>query len=75
MNIAVKAKKDRLYPPLEVGNKVKIKRKKTITGKEKTSHFLKGEYVVEEITEKLGQTYYKMTDYKRPLMRSDIVKV
>ena len=75
INVATKAKKDRMYPELKVGDKVKIKRKKAITEKEKTSHFLKGEYVVEEITEKLGQTYYKMTDYNRPLMRSDIVKV
>ena len=46
-----------------------------ITEKERTSHFLKGEYVVEEISEKLGQKYYKMTDYPRKLLRHEIVKV
>ena len=75
VNVAMKAKKNQIYPEIKVGDKVKIKRKKAITEKEKTSHFLKGEYVVEEITKKLGQTYFKMTDYNRPLMRSDIVKV
>ena len=75
LNISIKAKKDKLYPELNVGDKVKIKRKKTITEKERTSHFLKGEYVVEEIFEKLNQKYYRMTDYPRPLMRNELVKV
>ena len=64
MNVAMKAKKDKLYPELKVGDKVKIKRKKAITEKERTSHFLKGEYVVEEIAEKLNQTYYKLAGFK-----------
>ena len=56
----------------EIGKKYE---KKIITEKERTSHFLKGEYVVEEISEKLGQEYYKMTDYPRKLLRHEIVKV
>ena len=74
MNVSIKAKKDKLYPELKVGDKVKIKRKK-LTEKERTSHFLKGEYVVEEIFEKLNQTYYKLTDYPRPLMRFELLKI
>ena len=54
LNIAMKAKKQRLYPELFVGGKVKIKRKKTTTEKERTSHFLKGEYAVESIDKKLN---------------------
>ena len=75
INVASKAKKEKIYPELFVGDKVKIMRKKLITEKERTSHFLKGEYVVEAITEKLGQKYYKMTDYPRALLRHEIVKV
>ena len=75
LNVSVKAKKEKMYPELNVGDKVKILRKKAITEKERTSHFLKGEYVVEEITTKLKQKYYTLTDYPRPLMRHDIVKV
>ena len=56
LNIAMKTKKQRLYPELSVGDKVKIKRKKTTTEKERTSHFLKGEYTVESIDEKLNHT-------------------
>ena len=75
LNVSMKAKKEKMYPELNVGDKVKILRKKAITEKERTSHFLKGAYVVEEITTKLKQKYYKLTDYPRPLMRHDIVKV
>ena len=71
----MKAKKEKIYPELKVGDKVKILRKKAITEKERTSHFLKGEYTVEGISKKLGQNYYKLSDYTRPLMRHDIVKV
>lgn len=68
-------KKQRLYLELSVGDKVKIVRKKAITEKERTSHFLQGEYVIEEISEKLVQTYYTMTGFNCPLMRHDLVKV
>ena len=75
LNVSMRAKKERTYPELKVGDKVKILRKKAITEKERTSHFLKGEYTVEEITRKLGQPYFKLSDYPRPLLRHDLVKV
>ena len=75
VNIAMKARKEKIYPEIKVGDKVKIIRKKAITEKERTSHFLKGEYTVEEITKSLGQTYYKMADYPRKLMRHEMLKV
>lgn len=75
LTVASKARKERIYPELNVGDKVKIVRKKAITEKERTSHFLKGEYVVEDISEKIGQTYYKLTDYPRPLLRHELLNV
>ena len=39
VNVASKAKKERLYPELMIGNKIKIIRKKAITKKERTSNF------------------------------------
>jgi len=48
---------------------------KTSTEKERTSNFLKGEYTVEAITKSLEQTYFKMTDYPRKLMRHELLKV
>ena len=75
LNVASKAKKERIYPTLEVGDKVKIMRKKAITEKERTSHWLKGYYVVQEVAEKLNQKYYKLTDYPRLLMRHELLKI
>ena len=74
LNIAMKAKKQRPYPELFVGDKVKIKRKAT-TEKERTSHFLKGEYTVESIDEKLNQTYYTLEGYNRPLLRHELLNI
>ena len=58
-----------------MGGKVKIMRKTAITEKERTSNWLHGEYVVEEIFEKLNQKYYRLTGYNRPLMRHELLKV
>ena len=75
VNVAMKARRDKIYPEIKVGDKVKIVRKKAITEKERTSNFLQGEYTVEAITQSLGQTYFKMTDYPRKLMRHELLKV
>ena len=75
LNVSVKARKERTYHSLEIGDKVKIMRKKAITEKERTSNWLAGEYVVEEIFEKLNQKYYRLTGYNRPLMRHELLKV
>ena len=75
LNIAMKAKKQRLYPELFVGDKVKIKRKKATTEKERTSHFLKGEYTVESIDENWNQTYYTLEGYNRPLLRHELLNI
>ena len=75
IKIASKAKKDRLYPELMVGDKVKITRKKTITEKERTSHFLKSEHTVESIDEKLNQKYYTLEGYGKPLLRHELLKI
>ena len=75
VNIASKAKKERLYPDLMVGDKVTIRRKKAITEKERTSHFLQGEYTVEAIDTKLNQKYYTLEGYNRPLLRNELLKI
>ena len=58
-----------------VGDKVKILRNKLITEKERSSHFLKGEYTVESIDEKLNQKYYTLSGYNRPLLRHELLKI
>ena len=75
LNVASKAKKNRMYPELSVDDKVKIMRKKRTGEKEKSSHWLQTEYTVEAINEKMGQTYYTLTGYNRPLLRFELLKV
>ena len=75
VSVALRAKRERKYPELNVGNKVKILRKKAITEKERTSNFLKGEYTVEKISKKLGQNYYTLQGFNRPLLRHELLKV
>jgi len=53
LNISIKATKTRKYPNLDVGDSVKVMRKKGITEKEKTSHWLKEIKTVKKIETKL----------------------
>ena len=39
LKVSMNAKKQKLYPELNVGDKAKIRRKKATTEKERTSHF------------------------------------
>ena len=73
LNVSIQAKRQRTYPELEVGDKVKILRKKPITEKERTSHFLKGNFAVKKISTKMGQKYYDLEGFERPLMRHELL--
>ena len=57
LNLEVRALKNRKYPPVEVGDEVKVMRKKMITEKERSSHWLKETFTVKRIEEKLGQKF------------------
>lgn len=46
------SKKKRKYPELDVGDKVRIMRKKGVSEKERASHWLKGKYAVEKVSRK-----------------------
>ena len=75
LNISMKAKHSRIYPNIEVGDKVKIRRKKGIAEKQQTSHWLKSAHTVERIEEKLGQKYYHVSDFPKPLLRHEMLKL
>ena len=57
LNMSLQAKRNRTYPEIEVGDSVKIMRKKGISEKERTSHWLKTPQTVKRIDKKLGQNY------------------
>ena len=75
MNIALQARKSRTYPELEVGSEVKIMRKKSISEKAHTSHWLKEKFKVKKIEKKLGQTYFYVEGRPSPLLRHELLKV
>ena len=52
------AKRNRVYPEIEVSDQVRILRKKKPNEKERVDNFGTNVYTVERIDEKLGQKYY-----------------
>ena len=75
LNLELRALKNRKYPSLDVGNEVKVMRKKAITEKERSSRYLKETFKVTRIEEKLGQTYYYLEGRPRPHLRYELLKV
>ena len=75
MNISLQAKKSRTYPDVEVSDRVKVMRKKAITEKERSSHWLKEIFIVKKIEKKLGQNYYYLEGRDRPFLRHELLKV
>ncbi len=69
----------RRYPPIEVGDKVKIYQKKDKLDKERVSTWSTDVYTVAEIHESHGQDYYKLTpqppNWKADIQRSEILLI
>jgi len=70
----LKAKTGRVYPAIEVGDKVRIIRKKILGDKEFVGNFRWDTRTVVSISDNFGQKFYKISD-GREYIRSDIVKV
>jgi hypothetical protein len=62
------------FPPLRVGDTVRMLKKKKIGLKEFQDAFKPGKQTVESISEQFGQRYYKLSD-NREYIRSDLVKM
>ena len=75
LNISLQAKRNRTYPEVDVGDRVKIMRKKGISEKERTSHWVRTPQTVKRIDKKLGQNYYFLDDDKRGYLRHELLKV
>ena len=74
-NIELKAKHNRVYPDIHIGDKVKIYTKKKRFEKERVSVWSKDSYDIEDIKDSHGQTFYKTSANTRPFMRHEILKV
>ena len=75
LNMLMHQKHNRKYPILEVGNKVKIYRKKKVNEKGHTSSWSENAYEIEKIIHSLGQPFFKLQGLDRNYMRSELLKV
>ena len=66
LNLATKAKQNRMYPELDRGDEVKIFRKRKPNEKERVGNWSKNIYTVERIDEKLGQKNILLMVWKEP---------
>ena len=75
INISLQARKTRTYPELNINDEVKVIRKKGISEKAHTSHWLNERFKVKKIEKKLGQTYFYVEGRPTPLLRHELLKV
>ena len=76
LHINLNAKRTRMYPDLNVNDEVKVMRKKGISEKERTSHWLKNKQTITRLDQKLGQKYYYLdNDDKKGFLRHELLKV
>ena len=75
INLELNRKQNRRYPDIEVGDKIKIYKKKKLFDKENKSVWLAGNHQVEEIINKFNQTFYKVSNFNKLLSRHEILKV
>jgi hypothetical protein len=75
MNLELRRKNSRLYPEVDVGDKVKVFKKKDKLDKERVSNWSAQSYTVLSIDEYNGQKLYKLEGLPRSFVRSDILLV
>ena len=74
IEMEMKARRVRKYPEINVGDTVRVLRKKILGDKEFVGAFRPGRHKVESISTNFGQKFYKLDD-RREYIRADIVKV
>ena len=75
LNITMKGKKNRVYPELDVGDEVKIFRKRKPNEKERVGNYSQNIYTIENIENKVGQNYYRVEGNERQYLRFELLKV
>ena len=63
----------RRYPDIEVGDTVRIFKKKDKLDKERVSNWSSKKYKVKDIKESMNQNFYELEGYDKPLMRSELL--
>ena len=75
LNLTMKGKKNRVYPDLDVGDEVKIFRKRKPNEKERVRNWSQNIYTIENIENKLGQNYYRVEGNDRQYLRFELLNV
>ena len=73
--LEINATRKRKYPDLKVGDKVKLYKKKDKLDKERISVWLPKVFEVEDIKHEKDQEFYYLKDYKKPVLRHELLKV
>ena len=74
LNLALKGKKNRVYPDLAVSDEVKIFRKRK-NEKERVSNYSQNIYTIGNVENKLGQNYCRVEGNNRQYLRFELLKV
>ena len=75
MNLLLKKRHDRIYPMVEIGDKVKIFRKKLPGEKERTAVWGNEHYSIVGISKEHGQNYYKLAGKEKTYLRNEMLKI
>ena len=75
INLLLNKQHSRIYPKLDIGDKVKIYRKKKIFQKERYSKWSEYIYEVEQINHSLGSVFFKLKGLERQYSRNELLKV
>ena len=75
LNMSMNAKRNRTYPEVSEGDKVKILRKKGVREKERISTWSQNIYTIQRTENKLNQSYYYVEGIDRPYLRFELLKV
>ena len=75
LNLESHRRTSRKYPPVNVGNKVKIFKKKDKLDKQQKSVWSPQNYEVTDISESMGQKFYKLAGRDKLVMRHEILLI
>lgn len=73
MNLNLKRKRNRLYPEIKEGDKVRVYTKKKNFQKERVPVWSENLFTVDKIEEKNNQSFYYLSGRDRPLLRHEIL--
>ena len=75
LNLTMKGKKNRVYLDLDVGDEVKIFRKRKPNEKERVSNWSQNIYTIEKLENKLGQDYCTVEGIDRQYLRFELLNL